>query len=120
MTRSDIARATYDVAERLNDIKRRHHLIEDAAANGVAARLRAAGELLEGTGSAMHPTDAAAEMANHGTMFGDDGLKWPIGQRFRVGMTLVWRLAAGLGQELVHATARMAGHYDTAALKCRA
>jgi B12-binding domain/radical SAM domain protein len=120
MTRIEIARATYDVAERLNDIKRRRGLIDDLTADGVAARLRVARELLNATGSALHPTDAAAEMANHGTMFGDDELKWPIGRRFRVGTTLLWSLAAGLGQELVHTAARMAGRYDTAALDSRA
>jgi hypothetical protein len=118
MSRDDIARATYDVAERLNDIKRRRHLIDDVTADGVAARLRVARDLLETTGRALHPTDAATEMANHGTMFGDDELKWPIGQRFRVGTTLLWSLAAGLGQEIVHTAARMAGRYDTAALRC--
>ena len=117
MTREEIARATYDVAERLNAIKRRHGLIDAATADGVASRLRVARELLDTAGQAIPPSHAAVEMANHGTMFGDDELKWPVGHRFRIGSTLLRSLAAGLGQELVHTAARMVGRYDTAALR---
>jgi B12-binding domain/radical SAM domain protein len=116
MTRAEIARATYDVAERLNAIKRRHGLIDGPTADGVASRLRVARELLETAGQATPPSHAAVEMANHGTMFGDDELKWPVGHRFRIGPRLLWNLAAGLGQEIVHTAARMVGRYDTA--KC--
>jgi hypothetical protein len=120
MTRHEIARATYDVAERLNAIKRRHGLIDATTADGVASRLRVARELLGTEGRAISPSHAAIEMANHGTMFGDDELKWPVGHRFRMGPRLLWSLAAGLGQEIVHSAARMVGRYDTAALRCRA
>jgi B12-binding domain/radical SAM domain protein len=113
MTRDDIARATYAVAGRLNDIKRRHGLIDAPTADGVAERLRVACELLERTGTAWQPPHAAIEMANHGTMFGDDELKWPVGRRFRQGATLARHLAAGLVEELRHTAARVAGIYDS-------
>jgi B12-binding domain/radical SAM domain protein len=117
MTREEIARATYDVAERLNAIKRRHGLIDAATADGVDSRLSVARELLDTGGRAISPSHAAIEMANHGTMFGDDELKWPVGHRFRLGPALLRSLAAGLGQEIVHTAARMVGRYDTAPLR---
>jgi B12-binding domain/radical SAM domain protein len=117
MTREEIARATYDVAERLNEIKRRHGLIDAATADGVAARLRVARDLLATAGQVTPPSRTAVEMANHGTMFGDDELQWPVSHRFRIGTTLLQSLTAGLGQELVHTAARMLGRYDTAALR---
>ena len=100
MTREEIARATYDVAERLNAVKRRHGLIDAATADGVTSRLRVARGLLDSSASTVPPNHAAVEMANHGTMFGDDELKWPVGHRFRIGPTLLRSLAAGLGQEI--------------------
>jgi B12-binding domain/radical SAM domain protein len=117
MTREEIARATYDVAERLNAIKRRHGLIDGETADGVASRLRVARQLLETARHTPRPSHAAVEMANHGTMFGDNELKWPVAHRFRIGTTLLRSLAAGLGQEIVHTAARMMGRYDTAALR---
>ena len=117
MTREEIARATYDVAERLNAVKRRRGLIDAATADGVTSRLRVARGLLDSSASTVPPNHAAVEMANHGTMFGDDELKWPVGHRFRIGPTLLRSLAAGLGQEIVHTAARMVGRYDTAALR---
>jgi B12-binding domain/radical SAM domain protein len=116
MTRDEIARATYDVAERLNDLKRRYALIDGKAADGVAARLRVARDLLDRSGT-VAPSHAALELANHGTMFGDDELRWPVGHRFRVGATLIRSLAASLGEEILHTAARLAGRYDTAALR---
>jgi len=56
-------------------------------------------------------------MANHGTMFGDDELKWPVGHRFQIGPALLRSLAAGFAQEIGHTAARMVGRYDTAALR---
>jgi hypothetical protein len=47
-------------------------------------------------------------------MFGDDELKWPVRQRFRVGTTLLRSLAAGLALECRHTAARLAGRYDVA------
>jgi hypothetical protein len=47
-------------------------------------------------------------------MFGDDELKWPIRQRFRVGATLVKSLALGLVEEIGHTAARVRGRYDDA------
>ena len=114
MTRDNIVRTTYDVAERLNEIKYRHHVIDDATFSGVEMRLRAARELMAGGAGADALSHAAFALANHGTMFGDDELKWPVRHGFRVGTTLLKSLAAGLWQELGHTAARAAGKYDCA------
>jgi hypothetical protein len=100
----------------LNAIKRRRGLIDAATADGVTSRLHVARGLLTMPAGAP-PSHAAVEMANHGTMFGDDELKWPVGRRFRIGPALLRSLAAGLGQEIVHTAARIVGRYDTAALR---
>jgi hypothetical protein len=47
-------------------------------------------------------------------LVGDDELKWPVKQRFRVGTTLLRSLAAGLGEEVGHTVARLAGRFDVA------
>ena len=45
MTRAEIVDATYDAAERLNELKRRYGRISSARAAGVAARMVKAREL---------------------------------------------------------------------------
>jgi B12-binding domain/radical SAM domain protein len=115
MTRREIAAATYDVAERLNTIKRRHGLIDAATSDGVAERLRIARRLLDRRDREDF-THAALEMANHGTMFGDDELRWSAARRFRVGGALLFNLASGLWEEVGHTIARLAGRYDVAPL----
>ena len=114
MTREDIAKATYDVAERLNEIKRRYGLIDDATFAGVARRLSAAREALTTTEHAGQLSQRAAELANHGTMFGDNELKWPVRHRFHFGWALARNLGIGLAQEVVHTAARLVGRYDVA------
>jgi hypothetical protein len=68
-------------------------------------------------GGAGHVSHAALELANHGTMFGDDELKWPIRHGLRVGGTLLRSLSIGLFEEIAHTVARLLGHYDGAALE---
>ncbi len=114
MSRREIVRATYDVAERLNDLKRRHGVIGEGTAAGVAERLRIARRILEDPEEIDGPDRVAVELANHGTMFGDDELKWPVRHRFRLGAVLLESLVAGLGLELLHTAARLVGRYDTA------
>jgi B12-binding domain/radical SAM domain protein len=117
MTRREIVAATYDVAAALNEIKLRHRLIDEATHAGVAQRLRAARRLLDCGDDPSALSHAALELANHGTMFGDDELKWPTTQYgFRVGTALVRGLASGLLREVGHTVARLAGHFDGAAL----
>ena len=111
MSRDEIVRATYEVAGRLNDCKLRHGLITGATHAGVAERLAVAHRLLDSPGSSM--SHAAIELANHGTMFGDDELKWPVRRRFRVGATLLVNMAAGLIDEVRHTMARACGRFDT-------
>ena len=114
MTREDIVKATYDVAERLNEIKRRYGLIDDATFAGVAMRLSAARDALTTTDHAGELSQRAAELANHGTMFGDNELKWPVRHRFHFGWALARTLGIGLAQEVVHTAARLVGRYDVA------
>lgn len=114
MTRDDIVRATYDVAERLNALKHRYGLVDDRTYADVAFRLTIARQIVASTDGETDLTGPAAELANHRTMFGDDELKWPVEQRFRVGTTLLRSLAAGLLIELRHTAARLVGRYDTA------
>jgi B12-binding domain/radical SAM domain protein len=111
MTRDQIAAATYEVAGRLNTIKHAHGLIDGRTFAGVRDRLAVARQVLQEDG----PWEAPRiDLANHATMFGDDELKSPLHQRFRVGATLLWNLAAGLALEVGHTAARMAGRYDVA------
>lgn len=117
MTRGEIVRATYAVAERLNDIKHGNHLIDEETFQGVSARLQAARQLMAEADQTHQFSHTALDLANHGTMFGDDELKWPIRHAFRVGGTLVRYLAMGLVHEMGHTAARLAGRYDGAALE---
>jgi hypothetical protein len=114
MTRDQIVRATYDVAERLNDLKHRHRLIDDRTFSDVRFRLQLAREIVDRAADGDDVSGPAAELANHRTMFGDDELKWPVKHRFRVGSTLFRSLAAGLALEVRHTAARLAGRYDVA------
>lgn len=58
-------------------------------------------------------------LIDHRTMFGDEELKWPVKQRFRVGATLVRGLAAGLALEFGHTAARLIGRYDVSPARAR-
>ena len=116
MTRDQIAAATYEVASRLNAIKYRYGLIDEPTHTGVEYRLGVAKQALQEEG----PFDAQRiDLANHATMFGEDELKSPLHQRFRVGTAVLRNLAAGLAFELGHTVARLAGRYDVAIIPAR-
>jgi|tagenome__1003787_1003787.scaffolds.fasta_scaffold20693553_4 hypothetical protein len=86
-------------------------------ARDLILRLQVARDLLaRGVAGGTFP-HAALAMANHGTMFGDDELKWPSRHGFRVGTALVRSLASGLVREVGYTLARMAGRYDVASLR---
>jgi B12-binding domain/radical SAM domain protein len=119
MTRDEIVRATYDVAERLNDLKHRFRLIDDRTYGDVRLRLTMAREIIATPRQTDDAAGPAAELANHRTMFGDDELKWPVKHRFRVGWTLLRNLAGGLALELGHTASRLAGRYDVAPFESR-
>jgi B12-binding domain/radical SAM domain protein len=114
MTRDDIVRATYDVAERLNTLKHRYGLIDRRTFDEVRFRLTIARQIVASASEGADISGPAAELANHRTMFGDDELKWPVKHRFRVGATLVQSLADGLVREVGHTLARLVGRYDVA------
>jgi B12-binding domain/radical SAM domain protein len=125
MSRDEIVRATYDVGEQLNAMKRRYGLIDEQTFAGVAFRLGLARQILDET-QRVEGLDAeqrqeqlaqmrrSIELANHASTFGDDELKSPVSYRFRVGRTLIKSLAAGLILEIGHAIARSAGRFDVA------
>ena len=114
MTRDEIVRATYDVAERLNELKHRYHVVDDRTYDEVRTRLTIAREIAgDGTDAAARAA-CAGELANHRTMFGDNELKWPVRHTFRVGRTLIRNLAAGLMLEIGHTVARTLGRYNVA------
>jgi B12-binding domain/radical SAM domain protein len=115
MTRDEIVQATYDVAERLNDLKRAHQLIDEATYRGVERRLHAARETFEVMRHGQ--TVAPSEAVNHGTIFGDDELKWQASPRFRVTGALLAGLAAGLVREIGYTLARAVGRYDVAPVR---
>ena len=112
MSRDEIVRATYEVAERLNDSKLRHGVIGPTTHAGVAGRLAIARRLLQVSVARRPMRRDAIELANHGTMFGDDELKWPIQHRFRIGATLLKSAAGALVNEVAHTVARAAGRFD--------
>jgi B12-binding domain/radical SAM domain protein len=114
MTRDQIVRATYDVSDRLNDLKHRHRLIDDRTHTEVRSRLNVARQIVTSSDLADALAGPAADLSTHRTMFGDDELKWPLHHRFRVGTTLLTSLAAGLAVEIGHAAARLVGRYDVA------
>jgi B12-binding domain/radical SAM domain protein len=114
MTRDEIVSATYDVAERLNDLKHRFEIIDDRTFADVRLRLAIARQIVARTHDAGDVSGPAAELAHHRTMFGDDELKWPMRRRFRIGSTLLRHLAGGLALELRHTAARLVGRYDVA------
>jgi B12-binding domain/radical SAM domain protein len=121
MTRHEIVRATYDVAERLNRVKRRHGLIDEATFAEVDFRLNVArlvlaeterrGETAAETGERL---DRYIRIANQATMFGNDELKAPVRHRFRAGTAVAANLTQGLLIEIAHTAARLAGRYDVA------
>lgn len=117
MTRDDIVRATYDVADRLNALKREYRIIDERTYAAVRTRLTIAREIAASGENSDARAAFAAELANHRTMFGDDELKWPVRQRFRVGTTLLRNLAAGLAGEIGHTFARAVGRYDVAPVR---
>ena len=125
MSRDEIVRATYDVGERLNALKRRYGLIDEQTYAGVTFRLGLARRILEGTERVEGMDEEQREgelaqmrhfieLANHASTFGDDELKSPVSYRFRVGLALLKSLAAGLIIELGHAAARSMGRFDVA------
>jgi hypothetical protein len=112
MTRDEIASVTYEVAERLNQIKHDRGLVDDPTYRGVGRRLQVARELLTVAGRAQHSDRASLELANRGTMFGPDEMKWPMGRRFRISPALIRTLITGLAEEIVHTAARFIGRHD--------
>lgn len=121
MKRDEIVRATYDVAERLNGIKRRYGLIDEPTFAEVAAHLSIARLVLaesERNGAKTPETQEQLnryiQIANQATMFGNDELKSPVRHRFRIGSAMARNLALGLLAEIGHAAARVFGRYDVA------
>jgi B12-binding domain/radical SAM domain protein len=112
MTRDEIATASYEVAARLNRLKHDHGVVDDPTYRDLDRRLRVARGLLADTRKPVGADHDELELANRGTMFGRDEMKWPVGQRFRVGSALLKNLIAGLAEEVIHTAARATGRFD--------
>ena len=93
MSSEDIVRATYESAKALNELKHRYAMIDSKTYRDVAYRLSTASEILRKIDladslpenekqKAMASIHKQIELANQGTMFGNDELKWPIKHRF--------------------------------------
>ena len=111
MSRDEIARASYQVAGELNELKYKHGLIDAATYAAVSHSLAAAEAVLtEIDRTATLPPDKRAaalavmrkqiQTANGAALCGVDELKWPLSQRFHVGGTsgpgIGRRIAAGI------------------------
>ncbi len=125
MSRDEIARASYQVAGELNELKYKYGLIGAATYAAVSHSLTAAEAVLaEIDRTATLPPDKRAaalavmrkqiQTANGAALCGVDELKWPLSQRFHVGGTLARGLAGGLLREFRHTAARLVGRYDVA------
>ena len=125
MSREEIARASYQVAGRLNELKYKHGLIDAATYAAVSHSLTAAEAVLtEIDRTATLPADKRTaalalirqqiQTANGAALCGVDELKWPPSPKFHVGGTLARGLAGGLLREFRHTAARLAGRYDVA------
>jgi B12-binding domain/radical SAM domain protein len=113
MTRDEIASVTYEVADRLNCLKHEHGVVDERTFLDVNKRLQIARELLTKTRRPWNMSRDELDLANRGTMFGPDEMKWPVAHGFRIGSALLKNLAAGFAEEVVHTAARVAGRYDT-------
>jgi hypothetical protein len=103
------------VAGRLNDLNRHYHVIDERTWAEVGLRLQSARSLLVDEAQGGTPLDPRRmKLANRGTMFDSDELKWPGRRSFRAGFTLLAMLLKGLVVEARHTAARLRGHYDTA------
>ena len=115
MTRDELVRTTYEVAGQLNDLNRRYRVIDERTWTEVELRLQSARSLLVDEAQGGTPLDPRRmKLANRGTMFDSDELKWPGRRSFRAGFTLLAILLKGLVVEAHHTSARLLGHYDTA------
>lgn len=125
MNREEIVAASYDVAERLNELKYRYGLIDSATHDTVRMHLQVAREVLHDADEALQLPQEAREkkfeqirakvaIANESTLCGNDELKWAVKGRFRISRALASGLLRAFSHEMVHSVYRLCGKYDTA------
>jgi B12-binding domain/radical SAM domain protein len=124
MSRESIVATSYAVAGGLNELKRRHGLIDGATYDLVATHLRVAQHVLSEieASRSLAPDRRRAVLerlredvavANTESLCGNDELRWTPSVGLRVSWTLLRGLSRALRLELVRSVARLRGRYDT-------
>ncbi len=131
MSRAELVCTTYDVAERLNELKAEAGLVDAATAGAVRDHLARARRILavldEQSGAppeqrqavlARLRADVAA--ANAGTVAATTELRWRPATGIRVTRALLAGLAGALVEEVPRSVSRYRGRYDIGGLPARA
>ncbi|HME18637.1 MAG TPA: TIGR04190 family B12-binding domain/radical SAM domain protein [Nitrososphaerales archaeon] len=124
MNRDQIIAASYDAAAAMNELKFKHHLIDEGTYRWVVSQQKMARELMaliEGAlllpererEEALGRIQSSVDGAKMDTLFSKRELDWPSGGGLRVGPSLLWALASGFVREAAYGLNRMAGRYDT-------
>lgn len=125
MDRATLVATTYQVAERLNQLKFRAGLVDEATFASVRDHLAKAGQVLAVLDRSRDLAEPAREAllhqmhddvvaANGGSMSGQHELSWSPSGGIRVTRTLLAYLAGALAMELHTSAARFRGRYDIA------
>lgn len=125
MNRSQMLRASYDVAAGLNSLKLKYGLIDQPTYNEIAMHMQAAQQAIAAMSMAfslpeplrqkeMDKIRDEVQKANTDSLLSKSELEWRGANGLRVSYGLIGILAIGLAQELVHSFYRMRGKYDTA------
>jgi B12-binding domain/radical SAM domain protein len=123
MTRDELVRTTYEVAERLNQLKFDAKLIDQQTFSTVHRHLVRAREVLAALDTArdrseaeretiLHRMHAEVQAANEQSIVGAGELRWTRRSGIHVTRTLLGSLAHALGTELGRGLARFRGRYD--------
>ena len=125
MTRSQILKASYDVASGLNGLKLKYGLIDQETYEEVMKHMSAAKQAIEAMARAFSlpepQRDEAIERireqvqkANVDSLFSKNELEWHSATGLKFSFRLLRILVSGLAQEGIHSLYRLQGRYDTA------
>lgn len=128
MNRSEMLKASYDVAAGLNSLKLKYGLIDERTYNEVTMHMEAAQQAMEAMSRAFTLPEPQrrkeidkireeVQKANTDSLFSKNELEWRGANGLKLSFGLVGILASGLAQEVVHSVYRMRGKYDTAIYK---
>lgn len=128
MNRSQMLKASYDVAAGLNSVKLKYGLIDEKTYNDVTMHMQAAQQAIAAMSHAfslpeplrrkeMDRIRDEVQKANTDSLFSKNELEWRGANGLKLSSGLVGILASGLAQEVVHSVHRMRGVYDTSIYK---